>query len=339
MIDLLRQRLSDYLVKCEPDAEIHDFQFLAKGWECEVYAFTLRSSSRPAQSLILRVFPGNDADKKLLREANGVQFLNQAGFPVPALYFSESDPSILGNPFCIVERIHGKPLWRTLYEVPTEQSEALLQQFSELLARLHQLEWRSFPDVAESVKMHPDTVLDELFGIFRWFCERYDLPGFVPLADWLERHQAEIRFQPAVVHLDFHANNVLLCDDGRMVVIDWTQASVLDYRADLSWVLMLMGEHGQAEWRNQILDAYERAAGHSVSHLEYFDVLTYAKRFLFAVVSLKFSPQEFGLRADAIEGISGELPVLEKLYRRLCVLTGLSVPEVESLLAHFAKSD
>jgi aminoglycoside phosphotransferase (APT) family kinase protein len=74
---------------------------------------------------------------------------------------------------------------------------------------------------------------------------KHDVGGFLSILDWLQDHRSEFDFQPAVVHLDFHANNVFLCRDDRLVVIDWTQITVADYRADLSWSLMIMGDFGQ----------------------------------------------------------------------------------------------
>ncbi len=37
-----------------------------------------------------------------------------------------------------------------------------------------------------------------------------------------------------------------------------------DYRTDLTWTLMIMGDFGQPQWGERILHAYRRAAGYPV---------------------------------------------------------------------------
>jgi aminoglycoside phosphotransferase (APT) family kinase protein len=138
-----------------------------------------------------------------------------------------------------------------------------------------------------------------------------------------------IEVQPAVVHLDFHANNVFLCGDGRLAVIDWTQIGVFDYRTDLCWTLMIMGEFGRPQWAEQILQAYQEAASHPVTNLDYFNVLTYLKLLASTVISLKESPKQLGMRAETAESISPQMPVLRKLYGRVQGITGLTIPEIE----------
>jgi aminoglycoside phosphotransferase (APT) family kinase protein len=242
---------------------------------------------------------------------------------------SEGDVSILGKPFIVMEKLEGRVLWPVLDEISPSQAIDLVEEFGRLLAQLHRLDWRPFTEQAALYEANPAAILDELLASLRQLYTEFDVGGFLAVVDWLESHKAMIEVQPAVVHLDFHANNVFLCGDGRLAVIDWTQIGVFDYRTDLCWTLMIMGEFGRPQWAEQILQAYQEAASHPVTNLDYFNVLTYIKLLASTVISLKESPEKLGLRAETAESIAPQLPVLRKLYGRVQGITGLTIPEIE----------
>ena len=149
--------------------------------------------------------------------------------------------------------------------------------------------------------------------------------------DWLERHKSEIRVQPVVVHLDFHANNVSLCDDDQMKVIDWTQISVSDYRLDLTWTLMIMGDYGQTQWGERILQTYCQVVNKPLESLGYFNVLTYTKLLANTVISSRNSPTELGMRPEKAESIKRKDPILRKLDERVHKIADINVPEWDEI--------
>jgi aminoglycoside phosphotransferase (APT) family kinase protein len=165
---------------------------------------------------------------------------------------------------------------------------------------------------------------------------QFDVVGFLAIIDWLEIHKFDITVQPAVVHLDFHANNVFLCNDDHLAVIDWTQIAVSDYRTDLSWTLMIMGDFGQPHWGERILQAYTRGAKNPVEKLDYFNVITYTKLLASTIISLRTSPKELGMRPETVESIQQQAPILDMLSRRIQNITGLSIPEVETALSQIS---
>lgn len=328
----LCDNLRKYLAGCYPNATLSDFEFVTSGWESDVYSFTLHRPSHTPQPLILRLYPGVGAVPKLTREAAGLSRLHHAGYPVPALLLQEREGSALGKPFTLMEKLTGEALWPLLAQATPPQANALLDRFGSLLAHLHQLDWRPFAERPDLYENNPAVVLDELFESSRRLYARFDLTGFLRVADWLEIHRSDITVQPAVVHLDFHANNVFLCDDGHWAVIDWTQVSISDYRADLSWTLLIMGDFGQPHWGQRILDAYSLASPIPVAHLDYFHVITHAKLLASTVVSLTAGPAELGMRPETVDSIPEQVPVLRKLSQRIQGITGLALPEVEAAL-------
>ena len=232
MADPMDQPLQAYLAEKFTGAVVSDVQFLVSGFESDVYTFTLRQVGCSPKSYVLRLYPGDGSKEKMTREARGLDLLNQAGYPVPAMLLYEPDASHLGSPFTILEKLEGEPLWPVLAGADPERVNHLLDRFGSLLSRLHQLDWRPFTGQAAVYAAHPAAVVEDWFASSRQLFTKYDVGGFLSILDWLEDHRSEIDFQPAVVHLDFHANNVFLCRDDRLVVIDWTQITVADYRAD-----------------------------------------------------------------------------------------------------------
>jgi len=336
MSGALSDSLRRYLTSRYPGAVMSDLQFIKSGWESDVYGLALRLPDHPPKSFVLRFYPGEGGVAKLMREAGGMRQLDGAGYPVPAMLLHEADSAVLGRPFSIMERLEGRALWPVLAEAFPHQARHLLERFGTLLAWLHRLDWRQFTERAALYEANPTAILSELLASMEGLYKRFGLDGFLPVVEWLETHKPDIAVQPAVVHLDFHANNVFLCDDDRLAVIDWTQLTVSDYRADLSWTLMIMGDLGQRRWGEDILQAYALAAGKPVEHLGYFSVISYSKLLASSVISLKTSPIELGIRPETVESTRRQAPILRELSHRIQHITGVAVPEVETALSEIS---
>lgn len=329
----LLERLQQYLLSRYSEAVISNFGLVNGGWECDIYAFHLAANQLKPRDLILRLYLGQDGDIKAARESAGLRRLHQAGYAVPELLLHEADTTILGKPFMIMEKLYGQGLWGALSMSPPDREAHLLDQFSRLQAQLHRLDWQPFTEHAVRYTANPPAVLDDLFTDWRESYARFGVTGFFAVLGWLEDHLSTITVQPAVVHLDFHANNVFLHDDDRMSVIDWSQITVSDYRYDLAWTLMIMGDHGQPHWHDHILSAYTDAAGHPVEQLDYFKVINYTKLLGSAVISLQAGVETQGLRPESIETMKQQGASLQSAYQRLQAITGVTVPEVEEVLS------
>ena len=327
----LADRLSLYISSRYPDAIFSDFNFLASGFESEIYTFRFQDSGSSPKNYILRLFTGEGATDKLIREARALSLLQNAGYPVSALLLQETDSRILGKPFEIIERLEGQALWPVLASSEPDQQSRLLSRFGSLLAQLHQLDWRVFTDHSDAYEKSPALLLDETISYYRSLYTKYNLRGFLQLTDWLDAHKNKISVRPAVVHQDFHANNVFLCTDDRLFVIDWTQFAVSDYRIDLCWTLLIMGDFGNPAWGKQILDAYASHAGHAIEHIDYFHVMVSMKLLGSTVISFLFSPEELGLRPETVNITKEQASIYKQLAQRIRTVTGLTVPEWEDV--------
>ena len=142
--------------------------------------------------------------------------------------------------------------------------------------------------------------------------------------------------RPSPIHMDFHPGNVLLRDDGSAVVIDWTGFDISDSRFDLAWTLLLVSTHEDEEWRDLVLQEYERQAGIRVEQRAYFDVAACARRLFSVVLSLSEGPEKLGMRAGAVTMMKQQMGSIKRVHGLLQERAGIRVPEVDRLLAQFS---
>lgn len=321
-----------YLAATCGEVDVSGFKYLSSGFECDIYAFRLTLDAGAPHDYILRLYMGKDGADKLAVESRGLKQLYAAGYPVPQILVDEANESALGKPFIIMERLHGHALWGMLSTATADRERRLIDHFSELLAQLHCLDSQPFTDQAARYETNPMAILDDLLNSWRQSYIDFGVVGFLAVLDWLDAHKNDITVQPAVVHLDFHANNVFVQDDGRMSVIDWSQICVSDYRCDLSWTLMIMGDYGKTRWRDRILETYQHAVGRVVDDLDYFNVISYTKLIASTIISLQAGPEELGMRAETVETMRRQIESIRSVYQRVQAIAGVAVPEVESTL-------
>ena len=155
-----------------------------------------------------------------LREHHAMRCLNELGYAAPVVHELEMDLAHLGHPFLTMERLRGRLLVSRLRD-PMQNSERLMDEFFNLYARLHALDWRPF--VTQSFGE------DQAFlPVERWLArvaERRSPPrelGFAAALEWVGKHSPHVAHRRrAPLHGDFHPANVLVRDDGGMAVIDW----------------------------------------------------------------------------------------------------------------------
>jgi len=203
------------------------------------------------QALILRIYPGAHAFEKSEREYRNLKLLNRIGFPVLEGNILEQDSSHLGNPFIVVDRIPGEMLWQVLFSSQENEQNKLIDTFSQLFVQLHNLDFEPFMDGGYSdVDQESGSIINSQLSLWRACYESSPLPDFFPLFDCLGEHaQGAHESKLAVLHWDFHPENIILCPDGSLMVIDWTGLQVSDLRFDVDWTLMLISAYQGNRWR------------------------------------------------------------------------------------------
>lgn len=336
----IRNKLTGYISNSFPGnrkVEIKNLESYNQGWESIIYSFDLIPGlfgGSLLDEMILRIYPGEDAREKSIREYEGLKRLIGAGYPVPKVFALERDNTPFGKPFLLMERIDGEILWSVIDRSTPEQAEALFTRFCELLVQLHSLDWRDFVPVSdrngdEDEYRWVDRFLDWMDAMTEPFPA---LDTFRPVFEWLEARREEVPCShPAPVHWDFHPGNIIIQPDGSLVVIDWTQIQVTDPRFDLGWTLLLIGAHIGEEARNLILEEYQRLSETRVENLAFFDVANAIKRLGSVMISLASGAEKMGMRPDAVAAMRREFPALHWVYHLMVERTGINLPEVERI--------
>lgn len=331
----LTDRLQGYIEKkisYLESAEVSGLKCLNNGWESDVYAFTLDFVDRGTpcnRQLILRLYTGHDVPLfpcKPLNEFNVLRQLCADGYPVPEVYLLECDSTYLGSPFIIMERIEGEGLDKVARAVaPIERAE-LLKLNAELFVALHDLDWRKYPATHEAQDV--SVIQQEITrhaGVAEHFGAYYALAGL----DWLRGQAAEItREKLALAHWDYHPGNVLLTQSKQPIVIDWTVSAVTDYRFDLAWSLLFLGDAA-----DDFVTLYEEASGEKVEHIEFFVAFACLRRILTMIVSMEQGSEALGMRPGAEVIIRQQKGHLQAVYAKWLEITKQRIPHVEGVIA------
>ena len=338
----LKDGLERFLAEVYPnhqDLAVNRLANISDGWESEMYSFILSygaATSRSEEKLVLRIYPGDDATEKSLRESAGMRRLFEAGYPVPKIVAVDSSgQGYIDRPFVIMEFVDGQVMWFMLAEMPDQASMLLIELYCRLFVRLHALDWRLF--VGEEINKYED---DPYRFVDNWFTKgkealkRYPVIDLRAVMSWLEERRDRLACpKPSAVHQDFHPGNVLVIDDGIPVVIDWTSFDVSDYRFDLAWSLVLVNAYSGKEYRDAILKTYETIKGAQVENIEIFEVFACSSRLFDVFVSLTSGPQRLGMRPEAVKAIRERMYAVERVYQLLVQRTGIVLPDVEALIS------
>ena len=298
------KRIRDYLAERIPDAadlRLADIEQIAVGWSHETWLFDARwndGDATRAQGFCLRRDPGN----ALLRDLSdlAVQFrvlqcLDPTPVPTPKPYWYESDPSILGGPFLVMEKVPGtcpNP-WgrdgRRFYEEAAGRG-VLPASFTGALAALHSLDWQgaglSFLGVPA---LGTDFALGEV-AKWRSLIERTQHdpePILTDLIGWLEAN-APATERLVLVHGAYRTGNLLVQGDQISAILDWELEVIGDPMYDVAYVLSDLNREGTDLLSNLVdRDAfyrdYEAATG-----IEIDDAACRYYQLLYAMRSVAF---------------------------------------------------
>ena len=206
---------------------------LGQGFDTFIYTFRAGAPSLPPgwdRDLVLRVYGSPEQSAKCEREAAVQRFAAGLGFPAVEPLAAEATASSFGLPIMVMPRISGGTLLDAVTARPW-QARRVLREMGRLHAALHALPADGAPLPNDEPLVA--RVLAEARG-------RMDVPGMAAHAPdmedgyrWLLERQPALSDQERVLcHNDYHPLNILLDGDGRMHVIDWSNAALGDRHCD-----------------------------------------------------------------------------------------------------------
>lgn len=312
----------------------HEPKPVRDGWETYIFHFQLDPSSGLPTAfrgpLTIRLLPGPQTLPRGQHAFAVQQHLNKLGYPVPAPLIWEEDSEVLGGPFLIMEQVPGATMLHKLVSEPWN-SVGHIRSMAELHTKLHGLPTSGFPDQGQPLLERCLEEIQERMG-------QYGLNALSAGLAWLRDHTPEIPSKPCIVHLDFHPLNLIYRADQLPVVLDWDEADIGDYHADIATTLMLM--HCAPHVGKDALDQFTITAGKwivgklylfacrrrcdlDLEKLRWYQAWATLRRLARYGMCLADSPSSLGVKPSLCRHL--QLDHLEDLRRYFHRLTGIRI--------------
>jgi aminoglycoside phosphotransferase (APT) family kinase protein len=192
--------------------------------------------------------------------------LARSGLPVPAARWVEPDPSVLGLPFYVLERITGRvPVqWRPDDRaiLPTDAAwNRFGRRFADVQAEIHRLDWRAVGLGFLASGQDPEECARTQLA--RWIdyyqsSRLVEIPILREAIEWLT-HNLPAPGPLVLCHGDYRIGNVMERDGDLVAVLDWELAHVGDPHEDLAYT-------GLPLWRGR-----DPRLSHFLPAREYFE--------------------------------------------------------------------
>src|SRR5579875_1458018 len=236
----------------------------------------------------------------VLREARVLRALAQTPVPVPRVLAVCDDPSVIGAPFYIMQRVDGTVITDRLpaaLDTPA-QRERIAQELIDALVTIHAADWSALGLGAIG---RPEGYLQRQLRRFEglWQHNRTrQLPEVEIVGRWLAEHLPQSP-APAIVHGDYRLGNTIFDASAParlLAVLDWEMATIGDPLADVGYLVAQWVQAGDEPsrfrlspvtalagfpTRTELVELYERRSGRTVAHLDWYAALALWKAVVF----------------------------------------------------------
>ena len=302
-------------------------EVIDSGWETYIYTFRLGGDAvDPAwtRPLIRRVYPGADQGPRAEFDASVQGFVAERGYPAPRVLAVETDAGALGRPFLIMERAPGRTMLDRLASNPLT-ARNLTPLMAKAHVALHRLPAEGCPLPAHG------TAVDRYLDDFRARIAGMGLTGTDEALGWLEAHKGMVvPEEVSLCHNDFHPQNIIVGDDKRPSVIDWSCAALADRHCDIASTLVLMrtapaqmrglvgrllDRFGRYTLVRRYLRSYRQQLPIDNERLRYWEALQAFEWWLRIAVMQSFGSAARGIRPDASQRLpKGQLERLQRYF-------------------------
>lgn len=222
-------------------------------------AFALYDPAAPPHVLLLRYHPNRQS--RAFRAYTVLRALAEQHFVVPQTYLLGWSYH-LRYTLLLLEYVQG----RGVEGQPAAFFGRVGDDFARTLARLHQLPWRTLPDLPVTPLAY---ALHELTALVR----RLQTPQLLLILDWLLERVTDIAEYPqTVTHGDYTLNNIIADGINVAAVYGWENAVIADPRFDVGYASAWLGSH-EPLLSSRFITSYTDLAG-PVHDLVFWEVLS-----------------------------------------------------------------
>lgn len=297
----------------------------ASGFSNETFLFTAAWSTRSGREeheLVLRsqpqeyaLFPEIDL---LTQQYRTMQLLGEhTNVPVPRMRFAEPDPSVLGQPFFVMDRLHGRvPGDRPAYtaagfvlEMTPAQRARQWRNGIEAMTKVAKVDWRAagfdYLDKPHHGRLGSEQRRNYFRSFLAWASGGRAQPVADPAWEWLEANWPED--EPLELCWgDARPGNQMYDESGGVVgLFDWEMVAIANAESDLGWWLFLQRFHTDGTGvalpegipdRDETATIWAEHMGREPEHLDFYERLA---GFHFTLVMLRISAMTRLLSPDS----------------------------------------
>jgi aminoglycoside phosphotransferase (APT) family kinase protein len=237
----------------------------------------------------------------VLREAQLLRALAQTPVRAPKVLAVCDDPTVIGAPFYVMERLEGVVVTDTLPDTldNPEQRQRIADELIDALVEIHDVDWRAVGlEGFGKPTGYLERQLRRFIGLWEHNKTR-ELPEVEQVGDWLRANLPES--PPAtIVHGDYRLGNTMLAAEApaRLIAIfDWEMATIGDPLADLGYLMIhwierddpsvgMFNLHSVTQLegfptRAELIARYEERSGRSMQALTWYVTLALWKAVVF----------------------------------------------------------
>ncbi len=297
------------------DARVEDVGEPGNGMSSETALFTVVLPSGERDRLVARLAPMPDVypvfqsyDLDLQRRCMDL-VRERTTAPAPVCRYLETDPSWLGTPFLVMERIDGEApadvppyvFGGWVMDATPEQRDALVANSVEVLAQVHTIDPTNadltFITGPPSDASAMDAQLAGQRAYYEWARDGVQYPLIEQTFAWLEANRPP-EPDPVLNWGDSRIGNMLYRDFAPVAVLDWEMATVGPREVDVAWMVFLhrffqdlavkFDMPGISDFMTPeaVCAEYEARTGYAPQHLHWYEVYGALR---FAIVSVRTS--------------------------------------------------
>ena len=251
--------------------QLVNFQKLL-GADTETFSFTLNLDNK-ALPLILRVY--RELSDRAENEFKTLKSLFNANFSVPEpLLWNKASP-ILSRSYLVMKKVPGVLLSDHYWQITSEnEKNKLLSDFIQVLVDIHKFNWRNNFHYLQKpdLESNPYILVDNLISFPRKMIMENKIIELSHLIEWLEKNKVRSE-KLSLLHGDYHMNNIMVTPNGKIVVIDWANIKLGDFRHDLGFTIVAASSSGE-DASKKFIELYQSFSGKKVNDIEYFMILS-----------------------------------------------------------------
>ncbi|NYV67091.1 phosphotransferase [Bacillus sp. Gen3] len=181
---------------------------------------------------------------------------------VPCVYYEDDKQNII-----LMEKIQGVTFDQFLL------SNFQYRQFGKILGYIHSIDIKFFRDDLLKINLRQDNYLNVYLTNLRNRVKQFSDQEYMKLLNKLTEQFTTIECREVLNHGDYHFLNVILDNNKKAVVLDWEKAKIADYRFDLANSLIMGYTWFGIDFKEPMLDGYQKITGKKIKDLELFEAL------------------------------------------------------------------